>query len=172
MAALSRGEVTMKKTVFLFICALVLLPLLRADEIPARQKPPIYDPGADVKALIVKARADAVAGHKNLLLMFGGNWCPWCHRLHELFKADEAIRSRLAKSFVLVMVDVGEKPGEKLNTDLLELYRVKGLGYPSLAVLDAEGALLVAQSSGVLEKGKGHDPKKVLAFLDIHAPVE
>lgn len=162
----------MKKAAFASLLVLVLLPLLGADEIPARQKPPIYDPGADVKALIAKARTEAVSAHKNILLMFGGNWCPWCHFLHELFAADPAIKARLEKSFILIMVDVGEKAGEKLNTDLLELCRVNGLGYPSLAVLDAEGKLLVAQSSGVLEKGRGHDPKKVLAFLEIHAPAE
>ncbi len=160
----------MKKTAFALLFTLLMLPLLRADEIPARQKSPIYDPAADMKALLARARTDATASRKSILLVFGGNWCPWCHRLHELFAADPAIKARLEKSFILLMVDVGERPGEKLNTDLLALCRVQGMGYPSLAVLDAEGTLLVAQSSGVLEQGRGHDPKKVLAFLDIHAP--
>ncbi|MDD8016497.1 MAG: thioredoxin family protein [Acidobacteriota bacterium] len=167
----------MKKTIsfFLFLSVLFLAPALhalQAGEVPAREKPAIYDPAADVKALITAAMADAAAGQKNILLMFGGNWCPWCHFLHELFDSDRAIQDRLQKSFILIMVDVGEKAGQPLNTDLLELYRVKGMGYPSLAVLDAKGKLLAAQSSGVLEKGRGHDPKKVLAFLDIHAPGE
>jgi hypothetical protein len=63
------------------------------------------------------------------------------------------------------LVDVGEKPGQPLNRDLVDLYRVKDFGYPALVVLDKEGKLLCAQSTGVLEKGKGHDPAKVLAFL-------
>ena len=67
----------------------------------------------------------------------------------------------------MLLVDVGEKPGQPLNQDLVDLYRVKGFGYPALAVLDKQGNLLCAQSTGVLEKGKGHDPAKVLAFLNM-----
>ena len=68
------------------------------------------------------------------------------------------------------MVDVGEKPGEPLNRDLVDFYRVKGFGYPSLAVLGPKGRLICSQSTGILEKGKAHDPDRVLAFLKAQAP--
>ncbi len=145
--------------------ALVLLAAMIPAQAKPAARPAIYDPGADAKAQIAAAVNKAGAENRTVLLMFGGNWCPWCHRLHELFAADAAVRKLLAERYVLVLVDVGEKPGQPLNQDLVDLYRVKGFGYPALAVLDKQGKLLCAQSTGVLEKGKGHDPAKVLSFL-------
>jgi len=149
--------------------ALVLLAAMLPAQAPTAAKPAIYDPAADMKAEIAAAVKRAGAEERNVLLMFGGNWCPWCHRLHELFAADAAIKKVLAERYVVLLVDVGEKPGQPLNRDLVDsfLFRVKDQGYPALAVLDKQGKLLCAQSTGVLEKGKGHDPAKVLAFLTL-----
>lgn len=151
----------------LLAAALVLLAAMIPAQAKPAGRPAIYDPGADAKAQIAAAVKKAEAEERNVLLMFGGNWCPWCHRLHELFAADAAIRKCLAERYVVLLIDVGEKPGQPLNQDLVELYRAKGFGYPALAVLDGQGKLLCAQSTGVLEKGKGHDPAKVLAFLTL-----
>lgn len=145
--------------------ALVLLAAILPAEVKPEARPAIYDPAADMKTLIAAAVQKAGAENRNILLMFGGNWCPWCHRLHELFAADPQVKKLLAERYVLLLVDVGEKPGQPLNQDLVDLYRVKGFGYPALAVLDKQGHLLATQTTGVLEKGKGHDPARVLAFL-------
>jgi thioredoxin-related protein len=172
----------MKKTIFLnpdtrqLIMVFILLftfvfaafsPVSSAAE---GKKKDIYDPALDVKTAITAGLEQAQKEKKHVLLMFGGNWCPWCHRLHELFTADKAINSFLAKNYILIMVDVGEKPKEPLNRDLVALYGVKGMGYPSLAVLGKKGELLSSQNSGVLEKGKGHDPGRVMAYLKAEAP--
>ncbi len=137
----------------------------------AQTKPnDIYNPSADMHAAIDSSVAAAKQQNKHILLMFGGNWCPWCHRLHDLFQSDANIRSLLDRSYIVVMVDIGETADKPLNRDLLKTYRVEGFGYPALAVLDQEGKLLSAQSTGVLEKGKGHDPARVLAYLTAQAP--
>jgi thioredoxin-related protein len=149
----------------LLAAALVLLAAMLPAQAKPADRPAIYDPEADVKAQIAAAVKRAGAEERNILLMFGGNWCPWCHRLHGLLAADAAVRKVLAERYIVLLVDVGEKPGQPLNQDLVEQYRVKGFGYPALAVLDKQGKLLCAQSTGVLEKDKGHDPAKVLAFL-------
>jgi thioredoxin-related protein len=149
------------------IAALVLLAAILPAENASASKPAIYDPAADTKALIASAVKRAGVENRGILLMFGGNWCPWCHRLHELFQADVQIKKILGERFIELLVDVGEKPGLPLNRDLIDLYRVKDFGYPALAVLDKRGKLLSSQSTGVLEKDKGHDPAKVLAFLQI-----
>ncbi len=134
------------------------------------KKDAIYDSGLDVKTAITDSLVKARQENKHILLMFGGNWCPWCHRLHQLFKADRAIKQFLAENYILVMVDVGEKATKPLNRDLVDLYRIKGFGYPSLVVLGSRGRLICAQSTGVLEKGKAHDPERVLSFLKAQAP--
>ncbi len=137
----------------------------------AQTKPnDIYNPSADMHAAIDSSVAAAQRQNKHILLMFGGNWCPWCHRLHGLFQSDADIQSLLERSYIIVMVDIGETADKPLNRDLLKKNRVEGFGYPALAVLDQEGKLLSAQSTGVLEKGKGHDPKRVLAYLTAQAP--
>jgi len=151
----------------LLAAALVLLAAMLPAQSKPVDQPAIYDPGADAKAQIAAAVKRAGNEERNILLMFGGNWCPWCHRLHELFGADAAIKKILAERYIVLLVDVGEKPGQPLNQDLVELYRVTGFGYPALAVLDKQGKLLCAQSTGVLEKDKGHDPAKIRAFLTL-----
>ncbi len=155
-----------KQVLWLIVAAVLLLLaaiLPAADQ--GKYGPDIYNPGADVKAQIAAAVKTAGLENRNILLMFGGNWCPWCHRLHTLFATDGQIKKILSERYVVLLVDVGEKPDQPLNRDLVDLYRVKDFGYPSLAVLDKTGRLLCAQSTGVLEKDKGHDPLKVLAFL-------
>jgi len=157
-----------KKFLWLALAAaLVLLAAILPAEVKPEVKPAIYDPAADVKTLIAAAVQKASVEDRNILLMFGGNWCPWCHRLHELFASDPQVKKILAERYVLLLVDVGEKPGQPLNQDLVDLYRIKGFGYPALAVLDKQGHLLATQTTGVLERGKGHDPAKVRAFLTL-----
>ncbi len=149
----------------------LLAAILWAVSLPAvgqgKYGPDIYDPGADVKSQIATALQTAKVENRNVLLMFGGNWCPWCHRLHALFKSHEPVKKILAERYIVLLVDVGEKPDQPLNRDLVDLYRVKDFGYPSLAVLDKNGRLISAQSTGVLEKDTGHDPAKILAFLEM-----
>ncbi|MCP5046887.1 MAG: thioredoxin family protein [bacterium] len=144
-----------------------------ADKVEKKKKrPPIYDPGLDVKASITNSLAQAKKENKHLLLMFGANWCPWCHLLHGFFKSNQATAKFLAENYIIVMIDIGEKTEEPLNRDLVSLYRVNGFGYPSLAVLDQSGKLLSSQNSGILEKGRGYDPERVMGFLKAQAPMK
>lgn len=147
------------------LAVLLLLAALLPAQAKSETRPAIYNPAADVKAEIAAAVTKAGAENRNILLMFGGNWCPWCHLLHGLLASDASVKELLAERYIVVMVDIGEKAGQPLNQDLVDLYRVKGFGYPALAVLDKAGKLLCTQTTGVLEKGRGHDPAKVLAFL-------
>ncbi len=129
----------------------------------ASEKPPIYDEDADFSTAVERALAQATRENKRVLLMFGGNWCGWCHKLHELFEADAAIREALASGYVLVMIDShnGEAIATRFETPLDE-------GVPYLTVLDADGDVLVRQETGSLEDGPRHDAAKVLAFLEQH----
>jgi len=124
--------------------------------------PEIYDTKANGKILVAEAIQRAKEENKHVLLEFGANWCSWCHLLHGLFASDRAIREKLKTSFVLVMIDVNEDR----NADLNVQYGKPTLrGLPVLVVLDAEGNQVFTQETGAFEKGKKHDPEKVLAFL-------
>jgi thioredoxin-related protein len=130
----------------------------------------IYDKTADAKVQVAKAVERAKHDDKRILLMFGGDWCSWCHKLHALFKTDREVAQALSNEYVLVTIDL-ESPNA---TPLLETCKEalakeelqKGVGYPFLAVLDADGKVVTAQRTDPLEEGDHHDPKKVADFLN------
>jgi len=60
-------------------------------------------------------------------------------------------------------VKVNYSPENKNEAVLSTFPKISG--YPHLFVLDEGGRLLHSQDSGELESGEGHDPAKVLAFI-------
>ena len=57
----------------------------------AAKRASIYDKAADAKVQVAKAGERAKHGDKRILLMFGGDWCGWCHKLHDLFKTNREV---------------------------------------------------------------------------------
>ena len=160
-----------------YVTALISAILILLISLPAAihtaviNKSPIYDPGLDAKKAITEMVAAAKIEKENVLVMFGANWCPWCHRLHELLNTDNEIQKIIKDNYMMILVDIGEKKDQPLNRDLVNDFRVNGFGYPALAVINSQdGSLLVAQSTGILEKGKGYDIEKVLGFLKAQSP--
>ena len=131
-------------------------------------KKSIYDPKLDAREQVAKAGAIAARDNQRILVMFGGDWCGWCHKLHALFQSDPAIRKVLSEDYKLVMVDTKAPNAEALQKECQG--DMTGVGYPFLAVLAPDGKVLKAQKTDPLEEGDHHDPKKVLAFLSEWAP--
>jgi uncharacterized protein YyaL (SSP411 family) len=142
----------------------------------AKPKPkPLYDESADPKQQIAAALAAAKKNNRRVLIQWGGNWCPWCIRMGELMKSDAKIAHTLLYEYDLVHVNIGQKG---VNGDLLDVYgtTAKKDGFPYLTILDADGKVVANQETDSLEvKGNdgkslgvkaGHDPKKLLAFLE------
>lgn len=129
---------------------------------PARES--IYDAKADARAQVEAAQARAKGQDKRVLLMFGGDWCGWCHKLHGLFQEDREVRKLIYNEYELVMIDTEAPNAQGYLKTASE--GQSGVGYPFLAVLDADGKLLVGQQTDVLEEGDHHDPAKVKAFLE------
>ena len=130
-----------------------------AESKPKRE--PIYDVEADGKALIAAAVKRAKLEGKHVLVEWGGNWCGWCHKLHDVFKNDELVAPIVAREYELVLIDC------TANRELMESYGGKDTQYafPHLTVLDADGKLLTNQETSSLEVGPKHDPEVVAAFL-------
>jgi thioredoxin-related protein len=97
-----------------------------------------------------------------VLLIFGANWCGWCHRLHTLFDTDKEINDTLKADFVLVLIDVNKGHNKAVNDKYGNPIQH---GLPVLVVLDTDGRQLTTKDSGELEEGDHHSPQKVLAFL-------
>ncbi|MCA9285469.1 MAG: thioredoxin family protein [Phycisphaerales bacterium] len=135
----------------------------------------VYDEAADGRTQIDDAVARAQRENKRVLVQWGGNWCPWCIRLHQLFEQDADVARTLLYEYEVVYVDAGRPAGKNV-----ELAKSLGAaldtgGFPYLTVLDGEGKPVANRSTEVLEVkndsgasagvAAGHDPKAVLAFL-------
>ncbi len=133
-----------------------------------KQNPHLYDMAANARTEIDSAVAKARKLHQRVLLVFGANWCYDCHVLDQAFHQLD-IEHRLAKSFQIVHVDIGDD-GKK-NNDVATDYQVPlAKGIPALAVLDADGKLLYSQKNGEWESARSMDPADIITFLDKWKP--
>ena len=146
----------------LSVCAIFAVTITLAAV--AADRKPIYDESGNGEQLIKSALEKAAKENKRVLIQWGGNWCGWCHLLHELFQSDKAISERLAKSYVVVLIDT------ESNKPLIEKYNAKLQGVPYLTFLNADNTVAGHHDTGSLEIGPKHDPAKVLAVLDEFAP--
>jgi thiol-disulfide isomerase/thioredoxin len=129
---------------------------------PLKLNPSLYNPQADAKLEIKEALEKAGHEHKNVILVFGGNWCYDCHVLDLAFHHPE-IEPRLKAHYIVVHVDIGEYDK---NLDLAERYQVPlKKGVPALAVLASDGRLLYSQQAGEFEAARSLAPEDVIAFL-------
>ncbi|MCB9858021.1 MAG: thioredoxin family protein [Phycisphaerales bacterium] len=126
----------------------------------------IYDRHADGEKQIADALVEAKRDHKRVLLQFGANWCGWCHKLHNLCKADKDIAHELLYEYIVVAIDVDKVDGEPHNAKVVRKYdNPTKHGLPVLVILDEDGKHLHTQDTGKLEEGDHHDPAKVLEVL-------
>ena len=133
-------------------------PAAKADA----KKPSIYDENADAKVQLAAATAGR-AIEQARALMFGGDWCGWCHKLHDLFATE---RRDPPTALLRIRARDDRHQGAHAPELLEECSKGQtGVGFPFLAVLDASGKLLVGQKTDPLEEGDHHDPKKVKEFL-------
>jgi thioredoxin-related protein len=133
-------------------------------QVDKKKREPIYDPNADAAAQINDAIVKAKKDNKHILIVYGGNWCGWCYRLHDCFNQNADIKKLLKYEYELVKVDI------RTNENFPKRFNAKPDGYPYLTVLDTEGKVLVNQSTVPLEEGRSHVPKKVYAFLNKFKP--
>ncbi|MBE0647876.1 MAG: thioredoxin family protein [Bacteroidales bacterium] len=126
-----------------------------------------YHPEADVRADLKSAVVQARAENKHVLVQFGGNWCPWCIRFHQLVEGAPQVDSLVTADYIYLLANV---PGKKDQRDyaLLEEYGFPNrFGFPVFVILDGNGNQLHIQDSGILEHctEKGYDTTKVVTFL-------
>jgi len=130
----------------------------------ASERKPIYPEDGKGMERVEKAAVEAERDHKRVLLITGGNWCGWCHLLHEVLSENDTLRPLLDENYVVVMVE------SQADKDVLKNWQIVPRGVPYLTVLDPAGNKLVDQETGSLEEGPIHDPEKVAAFLEEWAP--
>jgi len=139
--------------------------LAKLDQ-PATVDAHVY-PTGDARQQIHDAVARAGREHKNVLLVFGADWCYDCHVLDKAFHRPD-VAAVLNPNYELVNVDIGE--GNK-NLDVAAQYEVAlNRGVPAVAVLDSRGALLYSQKAGEWERARALAPQDLLEFLNKWKP--
>jgi thioredoxin-related protein len=152
-----KGETVLRSRDFLRFLPLVLL----AGVIVAADQPP-YDEKADAHQQIKAAIAEASKAHKNLLLVFGANWCPDCRALDaQMHKEDLA--DLIATNYRVVKIDIGQ---HDKNQNIAKKYHVPlEHGIPALAVLNRRGKLLYAMDQGQFSDARHMSDQSIKEFF-------
>ena len=148
----------------------VLVGLLIASTMSALAQTPApapawrgYDEHADAGAEIDRARAVAAAAGRQVLVVFGANWCGDCRVLDTAMK-QEPLKPVIDARFVVVKVDVGRF---NRNVDIAERYGVPlKKGVPTIAVLGADGGAVFATSGGELADARSMGEDQLRRFFD------
>jgi thiol-disulfide isomerase/thioredoxin len=154
----------MKALSSLLIAASVLAatPVFAADA-PAAPLKPVYNEQADARAELNVALAEAAKAKKNVLVVFGANWCPDCRSLSQKMGTGD-LAANVDKRFVVLKVDVGRFDK---NVDLANQMGVPlKKGIPAVAVLKNDGTVASATGAGELADARGMGPEAVMAVLD------
>jgi len=116
------------------------------------------DAAADIRAAISEAQRT----HKRVLLYVGGNWCPYCEQMHDLFQRDSELRQLRDAHFITVPVayGYGNDKGQALSS------YTKVLGIPHFFVLESDGSLLQSQHLVELRNGGNYSTQKMREFLN------
>lgn len=148
------------------VLVLAVMPLALAIVARGASRP-IYDEHADARQEIATAVAEASKTGRNVVLIFGANWCPDCHALDEqMHRADLA--RLIAQDFVVVKIDVGRfdknlEVGEKYGVPIKN-------GIPAIAVLNPHGKLLYAQSRGQFANARAMPYRDFAEFFEEWKP--
>ena len=144
------------KTLIRFLVLFLLVGVIIAAD-----QPP-YDEKADAHQQIAAAIAEASKTHKNVILVFGANWCGDCRALNEQMHKDE-LAVLIAKNYEVVKIDVGQF---NKNRDIGEKYHVPlKHGIPALAVLDPGGDLLYAMDQGQFSNARSMSYESIRDFF-------
>jgi len=132
-----------------------------------------YNENADPRADLKKAIAQAKKENKHVLIQFGGNWCPWCIRFHNMAFGAKPIDSLLKANYVYMLLNVPQDKKKRDYNLFREFEYPNRFGYPVFVVLNGEGKQLHIQDSGILEhcQVKGYDTAKVVTFLKMWTPM-
>lgn len=149
----------MKAFIFSVIVSLSMLSMAQEQT----EKPKIYNPDADARLELQQAIAQAKSEQKHVLVQVGGNWCPWCIKLHRFFHDNTQIDSILKADYVFLLVNYSK---ENKNPELMQEFEFpQRFGFPVLLVLNENGKRLHTQDSALLEEGDNYSVKKISQFL-------
>ena len=143
------------KSITAFLISIFLSCFARADV-------PVYDESADAPTQVAQALAKAKADNKQLMIVFGANWCGDCKMLDGEFKKP-ALKDLLDKNYVIVKVDVNRFDK---NLDVVKPYgEVIKKGIPSIVIATPANQLVYATNGGELADARKMGEAGVATFF-------
>ena len=125
-----------------------------------------YDPSLDGWEQLQAAGSRASHEGRRVLVVVGGNWCPWCRAVDRLMGTGAGLVAEAAR-FEVVHLNWSKE--NRNGEAMARLGHPEKLGFPSLLVLSPKLEVLAAQATDVFETGDpkhpAHDPAELLAFL-------
>jgi len=121
-----------------------------------------YNEAADAKAEIEQALATAGTTKRNVLVIFGANWCEDCRALDASLKSQKNAEL-LAKEFVVVKVDVGNF--DRNGTLTTQYGNPTKKGIPAAIVLAPNNQTLYATRAGELSNARRMSESGVYEFF-------
>ncbi len=123
---------------------------------------PVYDESSDAAAQVAQALVTAKADNKQLMIVFGANWCGDCKMLDGEFKKP-TLKALLDANYVIVKVDVNRF---NKNLDVVKPYGdVIKKGIPSIVIATAVNQLVYASNGGELADARKMGEAGVATFF-------
>lgn len=142
------------KHLLALITAWLMFPALAADV--------AYDEAADAPAQIRAALAEAAQTHREVLLVFGANWCGDCKVLDQALKQGPSAEL-VARGFTVVKVNVGRFDR---HLDLAERYGVPlKKGIPAVAILSPDERVRYVTRAGELADARSMGERGIYEFF-------
>ena len=123
----------------------------------------LYDTTRNAMADIDSAICQAGNENKHVLIQVGGNWCPWCLRLHRFIESHHQLDSIITADYITVMVSYSK---ESKSPEAMKRLDYPGrFGFPVLVILDSKGKRLHTQDTYFLEQDNSYSEEKIKRFL-------
>ena len=145
-------------------------PRMRATSFEqlAQPLPLPYDEAINADAAVAKARTQARAQNKRLLIDLGGNWCLDCRILAGTMELPE-LAAWVRRHYVVVTVDVG-RFDKNLQIPARYGIRDRLKGVPSLLIVDPRSDKLVnAGNTAALADARSMNPQGLADYLARYA---
>jgi thioredoxin 1 len=124
-----------------------------------------YDEQADAQVDVQRALAAARLNHRNVLLVFGANWCGDCRALERAFHGSS---QGLVKGFNVVKIDVGNFDK---NLALSQRYgNPIEKGIPAVVVVSPDNRVLYSTKGGELADARKMGDQGIFDFLAQQVP--
>jgi thioredoxin 1 len=139
----------------------LLLVAVATASMVANAAPWPYDEKADAAVDVQHAISAAQGDHKQVLLVFGANWCPDCRALDKAMHGSS--QHLIDKRFDVVKIDVGNFDK---NLDLAKRFgNPIAHGIPAVVVVGANDRVVYSTQNGELANARQMSEQGIYDFL-------